>query len=244
MGRPDPAGGRQLPGQRPAHRAVADLGPGHRQGLGGRRERSPEGAPRRRRGGRPRCGRRGGGGRLGRPLPRRRVPDRVGHVVEHERQRGDRGAGVGAARAAGAPQRRGQRLAVVERRVPDGHPPRRHPEHLGRAGAGPRTPGQGAPPPAAPVQGRREGRPHAPHGRHPRDARPGVRRVRRADRARDRADAGHVAARRRAAPGRDGRGHRHQRAEGLRPWCHRQDRDRSRSAAHRGARPLRGPGRP
>ena len=36
---------------------------------------------------------------------------------------------IGAARAAGAPERRGQRLAVVERRVPDGHPPRRHPEH-------------------------------------------------------------------------------------------------------------------
>ena len=82
--------------------------------------------PDRRRRGHPRRRRRGGGGRLGRPLPRRRLPDRLGHVVEHERQRGDRRAGVGAARAAGAPQRRGQRLAVVERRVPVGHPPRRH----------------------------------------------------------------------------------------------------------------------
>ena len=35
-------------------------------------------------------------GHVGRPLPDRRVPDGLGHVVEHERQRGDRDAGVGA----------------------------------------------------------------------------------------------------------------------------------------------------
>ena len=38
-------------------------------------------------------------GRLGRPLPRRRVPDGLGHVVEHEHERGAGHAGVGGARA-------------------------------------------------------------------------------------------------------------------------------------------------
>ena len=34
--------------------------------------------------------RRGGGRRARRPVPDRRLPDRLGHLVEHERQRGDR----------------------------------------------------------------------------------------------------------------------------------------------------------
>ena len=37
-------------------------------------------------------------GALGRPVPDRRLPDRLGHLVEHERQRGHRHAGLGAAR--------------------------------------------------------------------------------------------------------------------------------------------------
>ncbi len=38
----------------------------------------------------------GGGGRAGRPVPDRRVPDRLGHQQQHERQRGDRHPGHGA----------------------------------------------------------------------------------------------------------------------------------------------------
>ncbi len=46
-----------------------------------------------------RGGRRGGSRCMGRPLPGRRVPDRLGHLVEHERQRGDRHHRHGADRA-------------------------------------------------------------------------------------------------------------------------------------------------
>ena len=111
-------------------------------------------------------------GTLGRPVPHRRVPDRLGHLVEHERQRGDRPPRRASARVepAGAPQRPRQRRAVVQRRVPVGHPPGRRrgdrrptwcrrSSHLADGAAG---------------QGRREfadGRevgPHPPDGRHAR----------------------------------------------------------------------------
>ena len=58
--------------------------------------------------------------RVRRPVPDRRVPDRLGHLVEHERQRGDRDvAGDGR-----PPERRRQHGPVVQRRVPVGRPPR------------------------------------------------------------------------------------------------------------------------
>ena len=81
-----------------ADRPAADRRAGLDQGGGRRRSTAAlevipkdiaDGDPRRRRRGRRRP--------VGRPLPDRRVPDRLGHVVEHERQRGDRVAGVGAA---------------------------------------------------------------------------------------------------------------------------------------------------
>ena len=71
---PDQGGGRE--GQRRARR--------DRRGHG-------RGDPRGRAGGRR--------GQVGRPVPDRRVPDRVGHVEQHERERGHRDAGHGAARA-------------------------------------------------------------------------------------------------------------------------------------------------
>ena len=137
-----------------------------------------------------RRGRRGRPRRLGRRVPDRRVPDRLGHVVEHERQRGARHARRRAARRAGAPERRRQRPAVVQRPVPVGDPRRRdrarssstssrRSTHLAAAldGEGRR------------VRRRREVRPHPPDGRHAGDARPGVRRVRRAGALRRRAAA-------------------------------------------------------
>ena len=67
-----------------------------------------------------------------RALPGRRVPDRLRHLVEHERQRGDRqprrrDPRRGARQQARAPQRPRQRRAVLQRRVPDRGAPRRLP---------------------------------------------------------------------------------------------------------------------
>ena len=60
-----------------------------------------------------------------RPFPDRRVPDGLGHVVEHERERGHRDARLPAAGQAGAPERPRERVAVLQRRLPDVHPYRR-----------------------------------------------------------------------------------------------------------------------
>ena len=115
-----------------------------------------------------------------RALPHRRVPDRVGHVEQHERQRGDRDARHRAARPRRAPQRPRQRVAVVERRVPVGHPHRRDPRRRPRPGARADAPAGVAVPQGGRARRRREERAHPPHGRDAGDARPGVRRLRRA----------------------------------------------------------------
>ena len=52
----------------------------------------------------------------------RRLPDRVGHLEQHERQRGDRLPRHGAAGRSGASQRSRQRVAVEQRRLPQRHP--------------------------------------------------------------------------------------------------------------------------
>ena len=63
---------------------------------------------------------------VGRPVPDRHVPDRLGHLHEHERQRGAGHPGRERPRPRrGPPERRRQRPAVVERPVPRGDPPRR-----------------------------------------------------------------------------------------------------------------------
>ena len=59
-------------------------------------------------------GRRGRRRRARRPVPDRRLPDRLGHLVEHERQRGHRGA----RRRAGPPERPREHGPVVQRRLP------------------------------------------------------------------------------------------------------------------------------
>ena len=118
--------------------------------------------------------RRGGRRRPRRAVPDRRLPDRLGDLVEHERQRGHGRAG----RRWRARQRPRQHGPVLQRRVPQRGAPR---------GAGP-----GDQPAAARAQAaralvdaqgqalpeRRQVGPHAPHGRGAGDARPGVRRLR------------------------------------------------------------------
>ena len=119
-------------------------------------------------------------GTLGRPVPRRRVPDRLGHLHQHERQRGRGPPGGGAARAATSTPTttstpasppttcspRAIHLAAAEAVADDLLPALAHLE-AGAAGQGRR------------VRPGREVGPHPPHGRHAGDAGPGVRRLRR-----------------------------------------------------------------
>ena len=121
------------------------------------------------------------GRRARRPVPDRRVPDRVGDVDEHERQRGDRHAGVASSSVVRCTPtttstRRSRRTTPCRRRSAwrcspcsstDTHPAL---EALGAALARP----------GRPHDRRREGRAHAPHGRHPGDDRTGGRRLGRA----------------------------------------------------------------
>ena len=155
-------------------------------------------------------------GRFDDALPDRRVPDRFRHLVEHERERGHRAAGVRRARRRGPPERSSERVAVVERRVPVGGAPRRRARRRRGPDPGVRATGEVAPQEAARVRQGREVGPHAPHGRHAGHARPGVRRLREPDRRRHRAPARHAAARLRASARRHRGGYRHQRAEAVR----------------------------
>ena len=91
-----------------------------------------DGDRRRRRSPRPsrQAARRGRRGQARRALPARHLPDRLGHLDQHERQRGDRQPGHRDPRRrdgleeAGPPQRPRQRRPVVQRRHPDRHPRR------------------------------------------------------------------------------------------------------------------------
>ena len=144
--RPDDAGRAQLPDQRPAVPAV--LHPRSRPDQAGSRRGQPRprtARPRARRRDRPR--RRGGRGRQAeRSVRGRRLPDRLGHVDQHERQRGDLEPGHRDARrrarlaGPGPSERPRQRGTVVERRDPDGYPRRGAERPLRRA-----DPGAGAP---------------------------------------------------------------------------------------------------
>ena len=138
-----------------------------------------------------------------RPVPDRRLPDRLGHVVEHERERGDRRAG-GRGRASERPREHGP---VLQRRVPERRAPRRARRGDELAAARARAAREGVRGQGRGVQGHRQVRPHAPDGRGAGDARAGVRRLRRADPARPRTDRRRAPARR-ADPARRHR-HRH-----------------------------------
>ena len=117
-------------------------------------------ARRRRRGrrGDRRRGPAGRGRRARRPVPDRRVPDRVGHVDEHERQRGaGRLVAEPRARPRRPPERPRQRVAVVERHRADGDPHRRGPPARRRRPPGGRGAGRRVPttwPTASPTSSR------------------------------------------------------------------------------------------
>ena len=126
LGGPDPAQRRALR-HRPRHVRVGSGGdPGARAAEEecGAREPRPRAARRRGLPGDRAGRRRGGAWRARRPLPTRRLPDRVGHAEQHERQRGHRQPGDrdprGRARVevAGAPQRRRQQEPVQQRHLP------------------------------------------------------------------------------------------------------------------------------
>ena len=148
--------------------------------------------------------------RVRRPVPDRRLPDRQRHLVEHEHERGARDPRDPRPRLAGAPERPRQRLAVLERRLPDLGAHRRDAGAHRRPDPGARPPRRRARGEGRSVEGRRQVRSHAPHGRDARHPRPGVRRLRPPDAPRHRARAGGAPPRRRGAARRHRRRHRHQ----------------------------------
>ncbi|CAK7281358.1 hypothetical protein SGPA1_12151 [Streptomyces misionensis JCM 4497] len=240
----DAARRRELPGVRAAHRACAHRGAGADQGRRGEGERRTRRAGQGRGPGDPGGGRGGRPGGLGRALPRRRLPDRFGHLVQHEHQRGDRHPRRRAARPGRAPERPRQRLAVVQRRLPLLHPHRGHRRRHPGPGPGAGAPRRRLRTQERGVRRRGEVGAHAPDGRHARDAGPGVRRVRGPGAVRRRAAARLAAAAGRTAAGRHRGGHRHQHPARFPRRRHRGGRPRHRAAADRGPRPLRGAGRP
>ena len=122
--------------------------------------------------------------RARRPVPDRRLPDRLGHVVEHERQRGHRRRSPATARTPNDHVNMGQSSndvfpSAVHLAALDEATNRLLPA-LERLERSLRRQGRG-------VRRHRQGRPHAPDGRRAGHARPGVRRLRGAGPARARA---------------------------------------------------------
>ena len=233
LGRRDHQSRRQLPRLRRARAGSGGplAGPDQgRRGRGQRRarhaRRRPRRADRRRRQG----GRRG---RARRPVPGRRLPDRLRHLLEHERQRGDRQP----RRRRRAPQRPRQHGPVLQRRLPLRRPPggARRGDARPAAGDGRAAVGAGGEGDASsPTSSRRS---HPPDGRGPGHPRPGVRRLRGAGPARGPAGRGD------AAPGRPdpARRHRHRHRAQHPPRVRRQGpraaRRRHRPGDLRAARP-------
>ena len=125
LGCSDAAQPAELQDRRRAHAAAADPGARHHQAGGGAGERrSGPARCRGRRGNRYGRGR-GHRGRARRPLPPRRLANRLGHPEQHERQRGDRKSRLRDSRPAdgpedpGPPQRPRQPEPVVQRHLPD-----------------------------------------------------------------------------------------------------------------------------
>ena len=119
LGRGDRQGDRQLPGLRAADPRPRRPLAGADQGRRGAGERRARPARRRHRRADRRRRRRGRRRRARRPVPDRRLPDRLRHLVEHERQRGDREP----RRRRRPPERPREHGPVVERRLPVGRPP-------------------------------------------------------------------------------------------------------------------------
>ena len=112
--------------------------------------------------------------RARRPVPDRRLPDRLGHLVEHERQRGDRQP----RRRRRPRQRPREHGPVVQRRVPLRGAPRRAGRGHARPAARARAAGARAGRQGRRVPRHRQVRPHAPDGRGAGDVGPGVLRLR------------------------------------------------------------------
>ena len=158
----------------------------------------------------PAGGRRSRARRSRQPVPAGHLADRLGHAVEHERQRGDRGPGEREARGharrqgAGPPQRPCEQGPVVERQLPDGAARVRGARGQCPAAAGAEDDARPARRPGGALGRHRQDRPHPLAGRDSADARPGILRLRAADRRQYRARRGRDAARsiawRRAAP--------------------------------------------
>ena len=181
-------------------------------------------------------------GRARRPVPDRRLPDRLRHLVEHERQRGDRQA----RRRRGPPQRPRQHGPVLERRLPLGRPPggarRGRPTTCCRRWTGSRAALERK---ADAVRRRRQGRPHPPDGRGPGHARPGVRRLRGAGPARRPSGSSRrcaASARSRSAAPRPAPASTP--TPSSPPRCARSSPPRPASTISEPARPLRGAGQP
>ena len=98
-----------------------------------------------------------------------------------------------AQRRDGAPQRRRQHVAVVQRHLPHRHAHRGHRSRCAPADSGARGAARVAGQQGPPVAHRRQVRPHPPDGRRPGHPRPGVRRLRPPGRGRHRTGQGHPA---------------------------------------------------
>ena len=189
--------------------------------------------------------RRGRGGRARRPVPDRRLPDRLRHLEQHEHQRGDRA--------------RWRRRRSAARCIPTTTSTPRspattcsRPRSTSRRPTRRSTPGPGARPSRGGARGQgggvrrgREVRPHPPDGRHAGHPRPGVRRLRRPGPLRHRPAAVH---RSRGSPncrsGGTAVGTGINTPPGFAAAVIARARGGDRPAAHRGAQPLRGAGRP
>ena len=189
----------------------------------------------------------GRGRRARRPVPRRRLPDRVGHVDEHERQRGGRRAGLAAARPAAC--------TPTTRSTPRSRAttPSRPPIHVAATAGAAAGPAAGPGPPRGGAARRKAGEfadvvkagPHPPDGRHAGDARPGARRLRRPGPAA--ASSGSQATLPRVAElplGGTAVGTGINTPPGFAAAVIAELARAHRAAAHRGPQPLRGAGRP
>ena len=181
-------------------------------------------------------------------VPAGGLADRLGHAVEHERQRGDLEPGDRDARrrdrleAAGAPERPRQHEPVVERHLPDGDAHRGRGHRARRDAARAAEAARRAGRQGGGVQGHHQDRPHPYPGRDAADARPGVRRLcvpgRAGDQAGDRGASQHLS----AGAGRHGGRHRAQHAGGLRRGDRRADRRDHRASLRHRAEQVRGAG--
>src|SRR3989475_729234 len=180
----DPARGPELPDLRPGHAAAVHPRPGH--GQASRRPDQPRAGTAASPAG---AGDRGGGAgghrwQARRPVSDRRLPDRLGHLDEHERERGhreprDRDPRRRAGLEAGPSQRPREPVPVVKRRDPDRDPARRGDGDPRGARAGPRAPAARPRGEVERVLARDQNRTDSPSGRDSDPARPGVPRLRR-----------------------------------------------------------------